>query len=921
MGDSPRLLIVSNRLPLTLTPTASGYSYAKSSGGLVSGLSGLARDTPFVWFGWPGLEICDSLQTQVADDLKSFSAIPIFLSEPVASAYYAGFSNGILWPLFHYHPNELDFNKNHWEQYKLANLRFAETLVKHIRKHDLVWIHDFHLMALPQLLRRLMAGEEWDGIRETVKIGFFLHTPFPSSEVYRILPVRKELLRGVLEADLIGFQTYDYARHFMSSCARILGNHCFPDGIQYEGRKVKVGTFPIGIDPPKFHKALESPSIQHHIAKLRARFQGTKIMLGVDRLDYIKALPQKIHAFSHLLHTHPELQDGKCVLIQIAVPSREDVAEYQNLDRVVNGLVGKVNGRFGTIESVPIHYVHKSVGFEELVALYAVADVCVVSSTRDGMNLVSYEYVAAQQGQHGVLVLSEFAGAAQSLNGAIIVNPWNTEELAQAMYDALTMPTKEQELNYAKLSRYVNKYTAERWGTMFVNELKGLPDSFDGTRLVKLTAESVVDKFLASRKKRIFIIDYDGTLKSNHTLPEFSSPPKSVKDLAKRLSNLPDTFVYIFSGRARYHLDAWFGDCGVGLSAEHGCFYRHPPGKFDDSLLDVLDPDPSSTSAAAIVPTSPPFSAASPTSIPISLSQTNLALLGESMISSPSRLYHKPSIHSQSHTNLPSFAAAEMGSIPRGVVVPLKSLSHIVPSPIPYSPLMRHISPFNKNGMAGSAGGGGVSPSQSYNSSLMKTPRRMQQSGWLALVDHIDNSTWCHEIRPLFQYYTERTPGSFVEEKEVNLTWHYRNADPEFGMWQAAELHVNLEQILNHLAVSVILGNKTVEVRPSMVDKATAARSVVRDLEGLFGQGSVDFVCCLGDGKTDEVVFSYLNEAFEGEAVTCTVGRKETEARFWVEGVKEVGVLLEEFCKVCEEMMGSGGDGGVEGVGLGVDVE
>ncbi|KAJ3282105.1 Trehalose-6-P synthase/phosphatase complex synthase subunit [Rhizoclosmatium sp. JEL0117] len=886
-----RLLIVSNRLPITVTRDkhTGQYTFVKSSGGLVSALSGLSSNLPFVWIGWPGITVAQIDEDKVSNSLlNSHASIPVFLPPETAHAHYTGFSNGILWPLFHYHPNELSFNKEHWDGYLDANRRFAERVAKEWREGDTVWVHDFHLMDVPRVLRALLPGKN-------VRIGFFLHTPFPSSEVYRILPVRKALLKGVLDSDVIGFQTYDYARHFMSSCARILGLHCFPDGIEVEGRKVRVGTWPIGIDPTKFVKGLQSESIQAHIARLRARFKGTKIMLGIDRLDYIKALPQKIHAFSHLLHTHPSLQ-SKVVLIQIAVPSREDVLEYQNLDRVVNGLVGKVNGRYGSVEFVPIHYVHKGVGFEELVALYAVADVCVVSSTRDGMNLVSYEYIASQEGQCGVLVLSEFCGAAQSLNGAIIVNPWNTEELAQAMYDALTMPQKQKETSYAKLNRYVHKYTAERWGSSFVNELRSLPSSYNGTQLTKLTTQVVVDKFLRSRKKKVFFIDYDGTLTINHSLPEFSSPPKAIRTLVKRLTSLPDTFVYIFSGRSRAYLDSWFTDISVGLCAEHGCFYRHPPSKFDDSLLDYLEPE------GGAAPLSP---YTSPNTLITTIPQTN------------------------SFQNIPALGETMLASSPR----PLKSLGSLIASPLPYSPLMRHISPLKL-----AATGGQTTPSpklgSSLGSTLKPTPRRLQH-GWLALVDdQQDNTAWTHEIRPLFQYYTERTPGSFIEEKEVNLTWHYRNADPEFGMWQAAELHVNLEQILNHVAVSVILGNKTVEVRPSMVDKASAARSVVHDL-GVMGVG-VDFFCCIGDGKTDEVVFQYLNDAFGGdgsgeEVVTCTVGRKQTEAKWVLEGVKEVEGFLGEFCDVVFEMTGVG-VGGVEagkksldalgGVGLGVvDVE
>lgn len=228
--------------------------------------------------------------------------------------------------------------------------------------------------------------------------------------------------------------------------------------MEFQGKVITVGAFPIGIDPEKFEEGLKKPKVQERIATLEKKFQGVKLIVGVDRLDYIKGVPQKLHALEVFLTEHPEWI-GKVVLVQVAVPSRQDVEEYQNLRAVVNELVGRINGKFGTIEFMPIHFMHKSVSFDELIALYAVSDVCLVSSTRDGMNLVSYEYIACQQKRHGSMILSEFAGAAQSLNGSLIVNPWNTEELADAIHDAVTMGDEQRLLNYQKLAKYVNKYT------------------------------------------------------------------------------------------------------------------------------------------------------------------------------------------------------------------------------------------------------------------------------------------------------------------------------------------------------------------------------------------------------------------------------------------------------------------------------
>lgn len=470
-----RLLLVSNRLPITIKRSDEGkYEMSMSSGGLVSGLSGLSKTTTFQWYGWPGLEVPENEEATLKDQLKKeYNAVPIMLDDELADRHYNGFSNAIMWPLFHYHPGEITFDESAWEGYTQANRLFAKAVAKDVQDNDMVWVHDYHLMLMPAMLR-----EELGNTKKNVKIGFFLHTPFPSSEIYRILPVRNEILLGVLHCDLIGFHTYDYARHFLSSCSRILGLATTPNGVEFQNKNVTVGAFPIGIDPEKFDEGLQKPKVQERIAALEKKFQGVKLIVGVDRLDYIKGVPQKLHALEVFLTEHPEWI-GKVVLVQVAVPSRQDVEEYQNLRAVVNELVGRINGKFGTIEFMPIHFMHKSVSFDELIALYSVSDVCLVSSTRDGMNLVSYEYIATQEKRHGVMILSEFTGAAQSLNGSLIVNPWNTEELADAIHDAVTMGDEQRTLNYQKLSKYVRKYTSAWWGESFVTELRRISQGVD----------------------------------------------------------------------------------------------------------------------------------------------------------------------------------------------------------------------------------------------------------------------------------------------------------------------------------------------------------------------------------------------------------------------------------------------------------
>ncbi|KAA1095760.1 Trehalose-6-P synthase/phosphatase complex synthase subunit [Puccinia graminis f. sp. tritici] len=518
-ANSSRLIVVSNRLPITISshpssapPTKdipqqssteagkhhhkagegeekNSYSFKLSSGGLVSALSGCKKQMTFSWIGWTGLDVPEPDKPGIEDQLcQLYSCKAVWLSDELADKHYNGFSNSILWPLFHYHPGEMNFVESHWEAYKEANMKFARVVHKDIleaieRGEDvLVWVQDYHLMLLPMMLRELLASSEDNGLtnkngsttdkkKGKVSIGFFLHTPFPSSEIYRILPVRREILLGILHCDLVGFHTYDYGRHFLSSCTRILGLPAMPNGLAFGGRYVHVGSFPIGIEPTKFQEALLSPAVQKRILTLEQRFHGIKVIVGVDRLDYIKGVPQKLHALDVFLSEHPEWI-GKVVLVQVAVPSRQDVEEYQNLRSNVNELVGRINGRFGTVEYMPIHFLHQSVSFDELCALYAISDACLVTSPRDGMNLVSYEYVACQEKRHGCMILSEFTGAAHSLNGSIIVNPWATDQVADGIFRAMIMDDEQRKENFKKLFSYVSKFTAAHWGLTFVAEMQ-----------------------------------------------------------------------------------------------------------------------------------------------------------------------------------------------------------------------------------------------------------------------------------------------------------------------------------------------------------------------------------------------------------------------------------------------------------------
>nr|XP_028944955.1 alpha,alpha-trehalose-phosphate synthase [UDP-forming] 1-like isoform X2 [Malus domestica] len=422
------------------------------------------------WIGWAGVNVPDEIgQKALTRALAEKRCIPVFLDEEIVHQYYNGYCNNILWPLFHYlglpQEDRLATTRSFQSQfaaYKKANQMFADVVNEHYEEGDVVWVHDYHLMFLPKCLK---------DYNSKIKVGWFLHTPFPSSEIHRTLPSRSELLRSVLAADLVGFHTYDYARHFVSACTRILGLEGTPEGVEDQGRLTRVAAFPIGIDSDRFIRALDVPQVQEHIKELKERFAGRKVMLGVDRLDMIKGIPQKILAFEKFLEENPTWRD-KVVLLQIAVPTRTDVPEYQKLTSQVHEIVGRINGRFGTLTAVPIHHLDRSLDFHALCALYAVTDIALVTSLRDGMNLVSYEFVACQDAKRGVLILSEFAGAAQSLGaGAILVNPWNITEVANSIAQALNMPSEEREKRHKHNFLHVTTHTAQEWAETFVSEL------------------------------------------------------------------------------------------------------------------------------------------------------------------------------------------------------------------------------------------------------------------------------------------------------------------------------------------------------------------------------------------------------------------------------------------------------------------
>ncbi|KAB2623534.1 alpha,alpha-trehalose-phosphate synthase 1-like [Pyrus ussuriensis x Pyrus communis] len=583
-----RLLVVANRLPVSaIRRGEDSWSLEMSAGGLVSALLGV-KEFEARWIGWAGVNVPDEIgQKALTRALADKRCIPVFLDEEIVHQYYNGYCNNILWPLFHYlglpQEDRLATTRSFQSQfaaYKKANQMFADVVNEHYEEGDVVWCHDYHLMFLPKCLK------DYDS---KMKVGWFLHTPFPSSEIHRTLPSRSELLRAVLAADLVGFHTYDYARHFVSACTRILGLEGTPEGVEDQGRLTRVAAFPIGIDSDRFIRGLEVPDIQKHIKELKERFAGRKVMLGVDRLDMIKGIPQKLLAFEKFLEENPTWRE-KVVLLQIAVPTRTDVPEYQKLTSQVHEIVGRINGRFGTLIAVPIHHLDCSLDFHALCALYAVTDVALVTSLRDGMNLVSYEFVACQDAKRGVLILSEFAGAAQSLGaGAILVNPWNITEVANSIAQALNMDSEEREKRHKHNFSHVTAHTAQEWAETFVSELNDTVVAAQlRTRQVPppLANKDAIQSYLQANN-RLIILGFNATLTESVDTPERRGDQikemelklhPELKETLSALCNDPTTTIVVLSGSERKVLDNNFGELDMWLAAENGMFLRLTKG-------------------------------------------------------------------------------------------------------------------------------------------------------------------------------------------------------------------------------------------------------------------------------------------------------------------------------------------------------
>jgi trehalose 6-phosphate synthase/phosphatase len=586
VGTRQRLVVVSNRLPLTAKRVSGRWRGERSSGGLVAAMAPLMEQTDGLWLGWPGDALPGEPEGRarlMREWERQHGYVAVEIPPKISRSFYEGYANDTLWPLLHGFPTLVVFAPESWHAYRDANERFADAVASRVRTGDLVWVHDYQLMLVPQLLRARVPG---------ARIGFFLHIPFPSSEVFRILPEREDVLLGLLGADSIAFQTHGHLHNFRRSLLQVLGLESSMDEVQIDGRRVRLSALPIGIQSDEWDQLTGSDGkVARRKAELNERHRGRKLIISVDRLDYTKGIPERLRTFHRLLQSSPSWR-GKVTLVQIAVPSRERVPAYAELRRKVSELVGEVNGDFGTPEWQPVVYLRRSVNKQELAALYSAADVAWVGPLRDGMNLVAKEYVACQRGGDGVLVLSEFAGAAQELGEALRINPYDEVGTANTIVRALEMDPATRAERMAALHERVHRNDAVAWGERFMT---GLREATAPARVTLHRDRPTPDPVklraaYAKAERSLLLLDYDGTLVPIAQRPQDASPPPQLLHLLRELVSLPDTTTVIVSGRSRADIERWFGGIrDLGLAVEHGALLREPGAAAWQTLRGGMD--------------------------------------------------------------------------------------------------------------------------------------------------------------------------------------------------------------------------------------------------------------------------------------------------------------------------------------------
>ena len=580
----PRWITVANRLPFSLSTPKENFSsraggggplrVTTASGGLVSALSGVQTEDERIWVGcspdgvtpenWP------EVQKVLPRAENDWNYHPVFADKKLYDSYYNGFCNDVLWPMLHYQTELVSFDIKHWNAYKEVNQKFAEEIAAIAKPDDVIWIHDFHLFLVPKLLKAL---------RPELRVGFFLHVPFPSSEIFRQLPVREEILNALLDADLIGFHDYSYLRHFSSSLLRITGTESSFLSVKRGTKTTRLGVFPVSIDTEHFLNRTKD-------AKVRALGEDMErpyfMFLGVDRLDYMKGIDLKLKAFQILLRRYPQYHE-KVGLLQVAVPTRQGVPVYNELARETARLVGEINGEFSTPNWSPIQYIHASVSFDRMLGLYRACDGLLVSSKRDGMNLVALEYIASQDlDRPGVVLLSEFAGAISTLSHSIPINPWDLEDTARKMLLAMEMPKQERASRLETMQEFLRNYTASDWAQSFIAELerRDQEETIEGPKMITPSVADVTalkDRVMSKSPRRVTVfLDYDGTLVPIESTPEKAVLSAQMREELAELRKYPWLDLVIVSGRDSRFLSNQFDGIPIYLAAEHGAMYFDP---------------------------------------------------------------------------------------------------------------------------------------------------------------------------------------------------------------------------------------------------------------------------------------------------------------------------------------------------------
>lgn len=576
-----RLFLASNQLPIHISRDENDFHIEPADELTTSGLKDFYSRYQTRWVGLTGLEENELSRKDIAtleSKLLKYRCIPIVSEPDDYKNYLHGFSNNSIWPLFHYFTQNAEYVDKEWEAYVKINQQYAEKILQLVDEGDILWIHDFHLMLLPGMIKSKLPE---------VNIVLFIHIPFPSFEIFRLLPWREKILEGMLGADLIGFHTYDYVRHFLSCVRRIFGYETVFNRISIGERTLKVDAFPKGINYARFlEKKDQYLSEQINIPD---KDSDDKIILSIDKLNYTKGIPIRLRAFELFLEENPQYLE-KVSLILLALSSGEKSMFYESLKREVDEAVGRINGNFGTITWMPVRYLNREFSIDELIEMYAIADIALILPLRDGMNVVAKEFIASRFNNDGVLILSEMAGASKELHESLIVNPNNLGEVVVAIKNAIQMPKEEQERRISVMKNRLERYTIDRWANEIMKSLAAVMESQKSSLTRKISSGHMKKILNAYREadKRILFLDYDGTLSGFKKNPEDAKPDEELYRILKNLVNDKKNTITIISGRDKETLGRWFNkDWNIHFIAEHGVWLRDPGGKWQ--MLEKID--------------------------------------------------------------------------------------------------------------------------------------------------------------------------------------------------------------------------------------------------------------------------------------------------------------------------------------------